>query len=60
MRRVMLTLSTVLLLVAFTLAGCETTETTTPSGTTTTTTRTAPPTTTQKAPATSAQTPAPK
>jgi hypothetical protein len=60
MRRVMLTLSTIGLFVAFTLAGCETTETTRPAGTTSTTTKSAPPTTTQKAPATSPQTPATK
>ncbi len=60
MRRVMLTLAAIGLFVAFTLAGCETKETTTrPSGTTTTT-KTTPPSTTQKAPATSPTTPAPK
>lgn len=60
MRRVMLTLSAVLMFMAFTLGGCETTETKRTTGTTSTTTKSAPPTTVQKAPATSPQTPAPK
>jgi len=50
MRKVVLTLLTVLVLAAFTFAGCETTETKKTTGTKSTTTKSTATTTTKKAP----------